>query len=429
MSIYSVLRKPVQLGLIFFHKRMYMIGLDNIPKNAPIIGAPNHANTLIDPILIACFQPEHMYFWARGDIFRKPLLNWFVRKVHLLPIFRPKEGKELMHKNEDTFKESVEILNQNNILFIAPEGNSQLEKRLRPMKLGPARLLFQCLETHPDKEFYIQPIGLNYTALTSGFGDVMMVFGKPIAASDYWQMYKEHPEKAKEILMDDVKKGMLDVMLHIDTPENEFCVEGLWEMYRNDHVLANFPKFSYDGTRFYQEQAIARQAQIDPYDDMWEKLTQYLTTVKNNNISDFAIANFKRNNILHYLFVLCFLPIKLASFITTRPLLKYIQSKAPKMVKDIDFVPSVVLMLGIFTYPILGLLAFLIVGFAYSWAWALLAPIAILWIQYISQYWDEHWQRISQLWAWASFRKKNEQVAEKLIEARAELRRYYEQWI
>lgn len=429
MFLYSVLKYPVQLGLIFFYKRIYMLGLENIPHDAPVIGAPNHANTLIDPISIACFQQKDMYFWARADVFKNPLVAWFIKQVHLLPIYRPRDGKENMHKNDSTFEASIDILNQNNMLFIAPEGGSQLEKRLRPMKLGPAKLLFQCLEANPEKEFYIQPIGLNFTSLTSGWGDLMMVFGKPIPASDYWEMYKENPEQTKEILMADVKKGLLDVMLHIDTEENEYCVEGLWEMYRNDYVLDKFPKFSYDDKRFYQEQAIARQSQIDPYDDTWEKIAAYFNSIAANGLSDFAIANFKRNNVLRYLFVLVLLPIKVLAFVLTEPLLKYIQKKAPKMVKDIDFKPSVVLMLGIFTYPVLGLLVFLIVGFAYSWSMALLSPFALLIIQYISQYWNEEWHNIKALGKWNSFRKGKAQEAEKLIEQRAELKRYYEQWI
>ena len=429
MLVYSIFKHPVRWAFPFFYKRMYIVGMENILLDQPTIIAPNHANTLIDPIAIACYQPMDMYFWARADVFKHPVSRWICTNVHMLPIFRPRDGKENMHKNDDTFKASSQVLAANNMLFISPEGNSKMEKRLRPMKLGPARLLFDCLEAYPDKEFYIQPMGLNYTELRQGWGDFMMVYGKPIAASDYLEMYKENPDQAKEILMADVRKGLLDVMLHIDTEENEPYVEGLWELYRNDYVLDMFPKFSYDGERFKQEQAIARQSQIDPYEDQWESIKQYFETLKANNLNDFAIANFPRNNFSRYLFVLCFLPIKILSLFLTLPILKFIQNIANTKVADKDFAPSVVMVGGMVFFSAWGLFLALIAGVVYSWWLALLMPILVLFTQYMSQYWNEEWQKIKYLMAWSSFRKNKPNDAEKLEAQRADLRRYYEQWI
>jgi 1-acyl-sn-glycerol-3-phosphate acyltransferase len=171
MLLYRLLKYPTRLALMFFYKRIYILGTENLPKNKPIIAAANHANTFTDPITLASLQPYDLYFWARANEFKHPVLGFIARNVHMLPIHRIRDGKEGMAKNNATFDASKAILAKNNVLFIAPEGDCELEKHLRTLKQGTARIAFEYIKKYPDKELYIVPSGLNYTTIPYAWGD------------------------------------------------------------------------------------------------------------------------------------------------------------------------------------------------------------------------------------------------------------------
>lgn len=429
MLLYRLLKQPTRFALSFFYKRIYILGGENLPNRKPTIAATNHGNTFTDPITIASLQPHDLYFWARANEFKHPVLGAIARNVHMLPIHRLRDGKEGMQKNTDTFASSKKILAENNILFIAPEGDCEVEKRLRLLKQGAARIALEFAAQNPDNTLYIMPTGLNYTTITHGWGDFFMVFGRPIEAQRYLADYAHDPQAAVEQLTADLRKAMLDVMLHIDSVENEKMVEGLWQIYRHDKPDAHFSRIHRLSLRFDEEQKIAQKSQLaDDFDELKIFVESYFDALKKLNINDFALATGSQNHSARAAFVLLLLPLKIAA-IAVRPPLWFAQWFVDKYVKDQSFRAPMVVVLGMFGYSFwLVALAF-VSAIWLAWPFALLLPPLGLALQYISQHWDEQAQNLSYIRAWRTFSQRQPQAAEQLLAQRKQLQNHIRGWL
>lgn len=423
MLLYRLFKYPVQLALTFFYKRIYLLGLDNLPHNKATIVAANHPNTFIDPILIASMQPYDLYFWARANEFKKPLIGWVARNVHMLPIHRMRDGKDGMQKNNQTFEVSKVVLNDKKILFIAPEGDCEVEKRLRLLKQGTAKLALEYANDYPDKPLYIVPVGLNYTTITQGWGDVMMVCGTPIEVQRYLPDYKEDNYRAIELLTADMRQGMIDSMLHIDKPENEKMVEGLWEMHRNDNYSAHFPPYIYKSPRFQAEQRLARAAQSGDEAEVEARrqaVAAYIDGLAERDLHDFGIAQRDALGWGRAFFVLLGAPLALVGLATLPPL-ALVKFMLKKYIKDVSFRAPMALVFGIIFYGLWSLIGVVAALFFVPWYTALLVPFGVLGLQYFSQHWDDQAQRLKRLQAWRRFARAQPDAAAQIIAQREQI--------
>lgn len=180
----------------------------NASFSSPKILASNHPNSFFDAILIAVHYPKPIYFLARGDAFKKPLIAKFLKALHLIPIYRLSEGKNNLGKNDATFKKCLELLRQNHTILIFSEGLCVNEWKLRPLKKGTARLALMALyDGIPNLE--IQPVNLNYSNFHQNPKDVILNFNAAFQPT--------FDQKCKEIAFyktfnSNLERGILDKM-------------------------------------------------------------------------------------------------------------------------------------------------------------------------------------------------------------------------
>jgi len=93
-------------------------------------------------------------------------------------VYRVSEGKENMHRNEDTNAEALKVLRAGGAVLIFAEGKSALEKILKPLKKGPFRLA--AMAAANDVAPVIAPVGINYVTPARADGDVFILAGKGI---------------------------------------------------------------------------------------------------------------------------------------------------------------------------------------------------------------------------------------------------------
>jgi 1-acyl-sn-glycerol-3-phosphate acyltransferase len=81
--LYTFLKYYIKLGLFFYHKKIEVIGLENIPKKGAILFISNHPNALIDPLLIVTNNVRSIHFLSRASAFKNKLMQ-LVHPTHLL---------------------------------------------------------------------------------------------------------------------------------------------------------------------------------------------------------------------------------------------------------------------------------------------------------------------------------------------------------
>ena len=112
----------------FFHTywRLSRVGREHVPQDGPVIFACNH-RSFLDPFIIGTLARRPIYFVAKQELFKNPLLRWFISSLGAFPVARGSGDAGAM----DTARA---ILERGDTVVIFPEGT-----RVRPGPLGPTR--------------------------------------------------------------------------------------------------------------------------------------------------------------------------------------------------------------------------------------------------------------------------------------------------
>ena len=215
---YLFVKLYVRLGFAFYFKKIMISGLENIPKDKAILFVANHQNALIDPILIASIMPRELNFLTRADVFNKPLIKALLSTVNMMPIYRIKDGRTGLSKNEEVFEKCHKILNNNGTILIFPEGNHNIQRRLRILSKGFTRIIIGAVENNPNQEIVVLPIGLNYTNAKKFASSVHLVFGEPILVNEHHR--KSATNGASSELKNEVSEAMKKLITHIENTEH-----------------------------------------------------------------------------------------------------------------------------------------------------------------------------------------------------------------
>ena len=368
MLYYRLIRPFARLTLRTFYKKIYMTGLENYPKDKPVIFALNHPTAFIEPCILATTLPEELHFLVRGDFFRQPLHNNLLRGMGCLPVFRMKDGGyENIKNNYSTFHTTYKALSEGEPIIILAEGTSYHEKRLRPLKKGTARLAFGTMtEFGKETDVHIVPVGVNYTYADKFRSEVMIEFNEPIRAADYWEAYQENNARGIKQLTAELRKRMAEKIVIIDKKEDEDFVEKQLVLSRNGKPQPIMPVLSKTGYRFKAEKRISDT--INKLSDSKKSegkaaTNAYFDSLKKLNISDLGLLHTNKYGIGAVLALfLGWLPFTIGYIFNAPPLLlaNYIGAEKTKY---IEFKAPVTVAVAMVAYPLWWILLLIIAGF------------------------------------------------------------------
>ncbi|MCF6242731.1 MAG: 1-acyl-sn-glycerol-3-phosphate acyltransferase [Bacteroidales bacterium] len=293
---YQLLRVFVKFAHnVVFYKKVCITGLENIPKDKPVFFAPNHQNALMDALIILFAVKKQPVFVARSDIFKNPLIAKILIFLKILPAYRITDGKENLKKNNELFKTSVRVLENNTYLTLFPETTHIDKRRLRVLKKGIQRIVFQTEEANDFRlDIQIVPVGIYYSNYWNFRSTIQINFGKPIPVSKFKDLYKENPQKAMLALRDEMSKGIIDVMIHIKSEEYYDMYELLRDMY-DTRMLERMQLPFNQKNKFKADKklidALDKELESNPetIKQLNEKVSEYGKKLKKYNIRDWII--------------------------------------------------------------------------------------------------------------------------------------------
>lgn len=211
--LYKVVKFTLKAALYATHKKVCVFGLEHIPKNKPVLFLPNHQSALIDVLLIATDGSRKPYFLTRADVFGNPLLNFVFKFFRMIPIYRIRDGRKSLSKNESVFLNCATLLGKGEAIVMFPEANHSLKRRVRPLSKGFTRVLFKAKEMYSDVDICIIPVGLNYQDATKFSTSVAVYYGAPIMLNDYYN--KVELAKSAVLLKEKVSSSLKTLTTHI----------------------------------------------------------------------------------------------------------------------------------------------------------------------------------------------------------------------
>jgi 1-acyl-sn-glycerol-3-phosphate acyltransferase len=226
---YQLLKKYVDFWHNYiFYRKVLAYGKDNIDFSVPTIFAPNHQNALMDAMAVIGTLDRQLIFLARADIFQKKMIARILYFLKMLPVYRIRDGFEHLKQNDDTFRDTLRVMEHRNGVVILPEGNHASYRKLRQLKKGICRIAFQTAEASGfSKEINIVPVGLEYSHYWRFRQVLTVVYGHPINVSEYYDAYRENPNRAIVELRDRLSADMKKVMVHIEDDQDYEAINEL----------------------------------------------------------------------------------------------------------------------------------------------------------------------------------------------------------
>lgn len=239
-----------------FFRHINVSNVKNVPYDKPLVIAANHPGAFLDPIIIACFIKKPIYFLVRGDVFKNKFVRLIFEQFHMIPVYRKDEGFENIEKNHDTNAKVAEILKQNGIVVIFCEGYSAVDRRLRTILKGTARI---CMQTAMSENLDVQiiPAGITYTHKTNYRREVILDFSAPIVMRDYEELFNSHPQKSFVSITNELKTRLQNNFVEIRNPECDVLTELHLNYFRNELHAPTIPVVTRDGKALAHERRLS----------------------------------------------------------------------------------------------------------------------------------------------------------------------------
>ncbi|MGB5403007.1 1-acyl-sn-glycerol-3-phosphate acyltransferase [Robiginitalea sp.] len=213
--LYLAFKRFIRTGFHCYYKEIRRTHIERVPLDRPVMLLPNHQNALMDPLLYAAFAKGKPYFLTRSDVFGNKLLKWIFQGMRMMPVYRLRDGRETLSKNQAVFERCALLFSQGEQLLLFPEANHNLKRQVRPLSKGFTRILSQSYENNPDQDITIVPVGMNYQNAAHFPDRVALYFGEPFPTRRYWS--EDNQELDFGSLRDRTYHAIAELTTHIPT--------------------------------------------------------------------------------------------------------------------------------------------------------------------------------------------------------------------
>ncbi len=213
---------------------MDVIGADRIPRAGPLIVAANHHNALVDGVLLLATLPRRLVSVAKAPLFSNPLIGPFLRLIGALPVHRRQDGGSDPARNDALFAASTQALRDGDAILIFPEGVSQPEPLLMPLRTGAARMLLAA-EADAAGPVTLLPVGLMFHEPgTFRTGWALIAVGPPVETADHVALARSQPEEAARRLTARLGEALRGLIAEVDDRETLRLVEHAERLWREE---------------------------------------------------------------------------------------------------------------------------------------------------------------------------------------------------
>lgn len=186
--IYDLLRWFTGIALHWFYSSIRVEGKDRIPETGPVIIAASHHNALVDALIAGWIAPRHLTLTAKATLKDNAFLAWLFSAVGIVPLRRAsdernKSGNEMPDptRNLSAFESILDVLENQGMVLIFPEGKSHSEPELAPLKTGVSRIALAARDIRHICNLQIIPLGLNFEDKGNPGTAVLAEVGEPIS--------------------------------------------------------------------------------------------------------------------------------------------------------------------------------------------------------------------------------------------------------
>ncbi len=129
--LYALCR-PLAWALTRLVCRYRVSGREHVPLSGPLLVVANHLSWY-DPILLALVLRRRVWFFAKIEVFRWPLVGWLCRMTGQIPVHRGEGDRAALEK-------ALAYLREGKALLYFPEGTVERQEQMIAAHTGMAML-------------------------------------------------------------------------------------------------------------------------------------------------------------------------------------------------------------------------------------------------------------------------------------------------
>jgi 1-acyl-sn-glycerol-3-phosphate acyltransferase len=115
--------------------RVRAIGVKNVPKDGPLVLAPNHFSQM-DHFFVGLYLQRKIRFMAKSQLFGPPVLTYIYKHGGVFPVRRG-------HHDEEAFETVRQLIAQGEMLLVYAEGGRMRSQHLGEPKPGIGRIALE----------------------------------------------------------------------------------------------------------------------------------------------------------------------------------------------------------------------------------------------------------------------------------------------
>jgi 1-acyl-sn-glycerol-3-phosphate acyltransferase len=357
--LYRLLKFLIGIGIRFYYREIKVRNKEFLRHDGPLIIIANHPNTMMDAWIIAQSISQPIYFMAKGTFFNTPLKRRILNSLGMIPINRPIDNKTAGVNNNASFEACYKVLEEGKTLVVFPEGNSMMERQLRELKSGTARIALEVEQRNGGKlNLKVVPIGIFYSQGEKFRSSVMLTVEQGLYVDDLLDEYAQNPSAASKKLTSRFRQHLERVLVTTDSLEQEKLIDDVYDIVKDDKSKA-----SVESRVEYLKQISERIEEIQlmkPY--LIEEIQSLVNkiqwqTEKLKIRQDFLNKRFKLSSYtLQLLFSVIYavfgFPIFVFGFVHSILPFKGTDLLMPKLIKNVEYYAPIAVLLGLVLYPL-----------------------------------------------------------------------------
>lgn len=357
--LYRLLKFLIGIGIRLYYREIKVRNKEFLRHDGPLIIIANHPNTMMDAWIIAQSISQPIYFMAKGTFFNTPLKRKLLGSLGMIPINRPIDNKTSGVDNNASFEACYKVLEEGKTLVVFPEGNSMMERQLRELKSGTARIALEVEQRHKGKlNLKVIPIGIFYSQGEKFRSAVMLTVEQGLFVTDQLAEYAENPGAAARKLTARFRQHLERVLVTTDSIEQEQLIDDVYAIVKADakkgDVESRVEQLKEISDRIEEIQLmkpyLIEEIQVLVKEIHWQSEKLHIR-------QDFLNKHFRSSPYaLHLIFSIIYgilgLPIFLFGFIHSIIPFKATDLLMPKLIKNVEYYAPIAVLLGLVLYPL-----------------------------------------------------------------------------
>jgi len=362
---YWFLKSYVRFVDWIIHKKVVVVGLEKIPKQKPILFAPNHQNALSDPLAILLHSKFQPVWLARADIFKNKFVAAILKFLKIMPVYRMRDGKDNLLKNDETFEASIRVLEHNFSLALFPEAAHSGKRQMLDHKKAIPRIVFLAEEkSKQNLDIQVIPVGIYYSNYWKFNRYVIVNYGTPIEVNNFVDEFKINENNAVQQLRQRIYDEIDALIINIKSQLHYKGFENIRELYGRQFLNRQHKSFSLINL-FQSDRKLVKELDALEVENpneaahIVEMAGAYLSKITKLKLRSWLVFNPENNFlklILNSLILLVSSPVFAIGFILNAAPYFFVDFLLKKKVKDNSFRSSFSLGLGLFVFPIFYLI-------------------------------------------------------------------------